>query len=160
MAEVKETPPFAKVEDDAKSLSISDSGDTEGLQRRLNNRQVQLLAIGGSIGTALFVTIGNGLAAGGPASLFIAFTLYSGLLACINNCTAEMTVYQPVAGGFIQFAGKWFDDALGFMVGWNFFLYEALMVPFEITAINLLLQYWRDDIPVAAVCAVCIVLYA
>lgn len=134
--------------------------NSQGLHRRLNNRQVQLLAIGGSIGTALFVTIGNGLAAGGPASLFLAFTLYSCLLACINNCTAEMTVFQPVAGGFIQFAGKWFDDALGFMVGWNFFLYEALMVPFEITAINLLLGYWRDDIPVAAVCAVCIVLYA
>lgn len=134
--------------------------DTQGLHRRLNNRQTQLIAIGASIGTALFVSIGNGLAAGGPASLLITFTLYSLLLACINNCIAEMTVYQPVAGGFIRLAGKWYDDALGFMVGWNFFFYEALMIPFEITAINLVLTYWRDDIPIAAVCAACIVLFA
>jgi amino acid transporter len=45
------------------------------------------------------------------------------------------------------------------MVGWNFFLYEALLIPFEITALNLVLKYWRDDIPVAAVCAAVIVLY-
>lgn len=45
------------------------------------------------------------------------------------------------------------------MVGWNFFLYEALLIPFEITAISLLLNYWRDGIPVAAVCVGCIVLY-
>lgn len=133
---------------------------TEGLHRRLNNRQVQLLAIGGSVGTALFVSIGNGLAAGGPGSLVIAYTIYSLILACINNCIAEMTVLQPVSGGFIRLAGKWVDDALGFMVGWNFFFYEALLIPFEITALNLVLGYWRDDIPVAAVCAACIVLYA
>ncbi|KAE8133613.1 amino acid permease/ SLC12A domain-containing protein [Aspergillus pseudotamarii] len=133
---------------------------TEGLQRRLENRHIQLIAIGGSIGTALFVTIGNGLAAGGPASLLIAYVLYCGVLACINNCLSEMIVLHPVSGGFIRIAGKWVDDALGFMVGWNFFLYEALMIPFEITAINLILSYWRDDIPVAAVCAACIVLFA
>lgn len=46
------------------------------------------------------------------------------------------------------------------MTGWNFFLYEATMIPFEISAINLVLTFWRDDIPVAAVCAACIVLYA
>ncbi|KAK1145252.1 hypothetical protein N8T08_004405 [Aspergillus melleus] len=130
------------------------------LQRRLGNRQVQLLAIGGSIGTALFVSIGNGLAAGGPGSLLVAFSLYCLVLACVNNCISEMSVLHPVSGGFIRLAAKWVDEALGFMVGWTFFFYEALMVPFEITAINLLLSYWRDDIPPAAVCVACIVLYA
>ncbi|RJE19495.1 Amino acid permease [Aspergillus sclerotialis] len=130
-----------------------------GLERRLGNRQIQLIAIGGSIGTALFITIGNGLAAGGPASLLLAYSGYCLILACINNCIAEMNTWHPVSGGFIRLAGKWVDDALGFMVGWNFFIYEALMIPFEITAINLILNYWRDDIPVAAVCAACIVLY-
>lgn len=133
--------------------------NTDNLHRRLCNRHIQLIAIGGTIGTALFVSIGNGLAAGGPGSLFLAFSLYCLVLACINNCTAEMIVLQPVSGGFIRLAGHWCDDALGFMVGWNFFFYEALLVPFEITAINLVLSYWRDDIPVAAVCAAVIVLY-
>jgi amino acid transporter len=47
----------------------------------------------------------------------------------------------------------------GFWAGWNFFLYEAILIPFEISALNLVLKYWSDDIPVAAVVAVCIVLY-
>ena len=57
-------------------------------------------------------------------------------------------------------AGKWVDEAFGFAAGWNFFFYEALLIPFEITALNLVLSFWRDDIPVAAVCAACVVLYA
>ena len=148
------------------------------LSRQLTNRHIQLLAIGGSIGTALFVTIGNGLAAGGPASLFIAYTVYSLVMGCINNCLAEMVILHPVAGGFVRLAGQYADEALGFMVGWNFFFYEALMIrksyesfkgpralltlnpkAFEIAAICLCLEFWRDDIPSAAVCCACIAIY-
>jgi amino acid transporter len=134
--------------------------NADHLQRHLGNRQIQLIAIGGSIGTALFVSINSGLYHGGPGSLFIAYTLYCIMLGMVNNCTAEMTTYMPVSGGFIRLAGKWVDEAFGFMAGWNFFLYEALLIPFEITALNLVLSYWRDDIPAAAVIAACIVLYA
>ena len=134
--------------------------NSDGLQRRLNNRQIQMIAIGGSIGTALFVSIGTGLIAGGPASLLLAYMTYSFLLGCINNCMAEMAVYMPISASFVRFANRWVDPAFGFMAGWNFFLYEAILVPFEITALNLILTYWRDDIPIAAVCAVCIVCYA
>lgn len=73
---------------------------------------------------------------------------------------AEMAVLQPVSGGFIRMAGHWVDDAFGFMAGWNFFIYEALLIPFEITALNLVLTFWSDNIPVAAICAACIVCYA
>ncbi|KAK4541662.1 hypothetical protein LTR36_007806 [Oleoguttula mirabilis] len=134
--------------------------NVDQLQRRLGNRQIQLIAIGGSIGTALFVSIGTGLARGGPGSLFLAYLFYSCMLGLVNNCIAEMTVLMPVSGGFIRMAGKWVDDAFGFMAGWNFFIYEALLIPFEISALNLVLSYWRDDIPVWAVCLACIVLYA
>jgi amino acid transporter len=92
----------------------------DDLQRRLGNRQIQLLAIGGSIGTALFVSIGGGLQKGGPASLFLAYTIYSCMLGLVNNCIAEMTVMMPVSGGFLRLAGEWVDDAFGFMAGWNF----------------------------------------
>lgn len=94
--------------------------NADSLQRHLGNRQIQLIAIGGSIGTALFVSIGTGLYHGGPGSLFIAFTVQCMFLAMVNNCLAEMTTAFPVSGGFIRLAGKWVDDALGFMVGWNF----------------------------------------
>jgi yeast amino acid transporter len=97
---------------------LSDNADD--LQRHLNNRQIQLIAIGGSIGTALFVTIGQGLYHGGPGSLLIAYTVQSIALGCVNNCIAEMSTAFPVSGGFIRLAGKWVDDSLGFMLGWNF----------------------------------------
>ncbi|KAG6126851.1 hypothetical protein E4U22_005778 [Claviceps purpurea] len=143
---------------------FSIEGHSDGLHRKLNNRQIQLVAIGGSIGTALFVSIGTGLAKGGPGSLLLAFTLYPLVLACVNNSVAEMTILMPVSGGFIRLAGHWVDDALGFMAGWNFFLYEALLIPFEITAINLVLSYWNEGItkpgPTAAICAGVIILYA
>lgn len=134
--------------------------NADQLQRHLSNRQIQLIAIGGSIGTALFVSIGGGLMRGGPGSLFLGYTLYACMLAMINNGMAEMTVHMPITGSFIRFAGKWVDEAFGFSAGWNFFLYEAILIPFEISALNLVLQFWRDDIPVAAVCVGCIVLYA
>ena len=139
-------------------VQLSDNNDA--LQRRLGNRQIQLIAIGGSIGTALFVSIGGGLAKGGPGSLFLAYTLYSGLVGLVNNCMAEMGTQHPVSGGFIRMAGKWVDEAFGVLAGGNFFLYEARLSPFEITALNVVLGFWRDDIPAAAVCGACIILYA
>lgn len=73
------------------------------------------------------------------------------MVGLVNNCMAEMAVQHPVSGAFIRMAGHWVDEAFGFMVGWNFFLYEALRVPFEVPALNFVLKFWRDDIPVAAV---------
>ncbi|KAH8897309.1 histidine permease [Thozetella sp. PMI_491] len=134
--------------------------NVDQLKRHLGNRHIQLIAIGGSIGTALFVSISSGLIEGGPGSLLLGYIIYSVLLAMVNNCMAEMAVYMPISGSFIRFAGKWVDPAFGFMAGWNFFLYEAGMIPYEISAINLLLTFWRDDVPVWAVCLVCVILYA
>lgn len=94
--------------------------NVDHLQRRLNNRQIQLIAIGGSIGTALFVSIGNGLYHAGAGSLLLGYLFQSLVLAMVNNCVAEMSTAHPVSGGYIRLAGKWVDDALGFMVGWNF----------------------------------------
>lgn len=133
------------------------SENADNLQRRLNNRQIQLIAIGGSIGTALFVSIGGGLHSGGPGSLFIAYFIYACMLALVNNSIAEMTVLYPVSGGFVRLAGHFVDDAFGFMAGWNFFIYEALLIPFEITALTLVLGFWSDNIPAWAIPIACIV---
>jgi amino acid transporter len=106
------------------------------------------------------VSIGGALAAGGPAGTLLAYGIYSCMLALVNNCTAEMTTMMPVSGGFIRLAGAWVDDAWGFMAGWNFFLYEAILIPFEITALCTVLGYWSDNIPDAAVICVAIFFYA
>ncbi|KAF2156500.1 putative arginine permease [Myriangium duriaei CBS 260.36] len=135
----------------------------DGLHRKLGNRQIQLIAAGGSIGTALFISIGGGLARGGPGSMFITYALYSGILALVNNSIAEMSTYMPAAGGFVRLAGYWVDDALGFVAGWNFFLYEAISIPFEITALTSVLSFWNEDVlnpgPTAGVCAAVVLCY-
>lgn len=139
---------------DMDEVHVADNAD--GLHRRLNNRQIQLIAIGGSIGTALFVSIGAGLAKGGPASLLLAFFLYPCVLALVNNSIAEMITLYPVSGGFIRLAGHFVDDAMGFMTGWNFFLYEALLIPFEISALTLVASYWSPVVstpgPTVGIC--------
>ena len=129
------------------------------LHRELSMRNVFMLGIGGGIGTALFVSIGGALNSAGPASLLLGFIVYGLVLANINNSVAEMTVYMPVSGGFIRLAGYWVDEALGFAGGWNFYIYLGLIVPFEITALSLVLSFWSPDIPTGAICAACIVLY-
>lgn len=92
------------------------NGNSDGLKRALPNRKVQLVAIGGSIGTALFLSIGGVLYRAGPANLFLGFLIYNIFLALANNCMAEMSTYMPVSGGFVRMAGHWVDDAFGFMV--------------------------------------------
>lgn len=147
------------LDNDGDTLQGTVIDNADQLKRHLGNRQIQLIAIGGSIGTALFVSIGGGLVKGGPGSLFLAYVIYSSLLGLVNNSMAEMAVFMPVSGSFIRMAGKWVDDAFGFMAGWNFFLYEATLIPFEISALNLVLTYWSDNIPVGVICAACIVSY-
>lgn len=159
----EEKAPAAAGSNDLDSETIDDgsiAAPRTHLKRHLGNRQVQLIAIGGSIGTALFVSIGRGLEAGGAGSLLLAFIIFSCALGLVNNGMAEMAVYMPSEGGFIRMAGRWVDESFGFMAGWNFFLYEALLIPWEISALNLVLTYWSDNIPIGAVCAACIVSYA
>lgn len=77
----------------------------------------------------------------------------------VNNGMAEMVTQYPVAGGFIRLAGHFVGDSFGFMAGWNYFLYEALAVPFEIGSLAVVVQYWSEDVPVWAMCLTCVVLY-
>jgi amino acid transporter len=54
----------------------------------------------------------------------------------------------------VRFADRFVDPALGFCAGINFFVFEAMLIPFEVVAFNLVLQFWTDKIPVAAVITV------
>ncbi|KAK0619933.1 amino acid permease/ SLC12A domain-containing protein [Immersiella caudata] len=127
--------------------------------RKLKSRHIQLIGIGGTIGTALYVQIGRGLMNGGPASLFMAFTIWCTFILAVTLCMAEMVTYLPISSPFIRFAGRYVDDAMGFAAGWNFFVFEAAMVPFEITACNVIIHYWTDIIPTAAMIVIIMGLY-
>ncbi|KAL6909252.1 amino acid permease/ SLC12A domain-containing protein [Trichoderma evansii] len=143
-------------------VSLSSGGDTrrDTTHRRLKARHIQLIGIGGTIGTVLYVQIGQGLLHGGPGSLFIAFSFWCTIVLAVTLCMAEMVTYLPISSPFIRFAGRYVDEAFGFATGWNFFIFEAALVPFEVTACNFILRFWTDAIPTAAVIAIVIVLYA
>ena len=74
-------------------------------------------------------------------------------------CMAEMVTYLPISSPFIRFAGRYVDEAFGFAAGWNFFVFEAILVPFEITACNVIIHYWSDALPTGATVAIVLVLY-
>ncbi|KAF7294780.1 General amino acid permease [Mycena indigotica] len=140
---------------------VSDtSGPRDQTHRSLKSRHIQLIGIGGTIGTALFVQIGSSLTRGGPGSLFLAFTIWSTFILAVNNCLSEMVTWIPIASPFVRFADRFVDPALGFCAGVNFFIFEAALVPFEVVAFNLVLQFWTDKIPISAVIAFVLLCYA
>ncbi|PYH96908.1 hypothetical protein BO71DRAFT_153804 [Aspergillus ellipticus CBS 707.79] len=136
------------------------SSGSQHLHRRLRGKEVQLFAVGGAIGTSLFVQMGAVLPKGGPAGLLVGFLAYGTIILAVNQCFAEMVCYLPIPSPFVRLAGHWVDEALSFAMGWNFFLTMALGIPYEIVALNVLLTYWTDRVPVAAVVVIVMVLYA
>ncbi|OAL50376.1 hypothetical protein IQ07DRAFT_509375 [Pyrenochaeta sp. DS3sAY3a] len=127
--------------------------------RKLKSRHIQLIGIGGTIGTALYVQIGRGLMNGGPGALFLAFSLWCTVILSVTLSIAEMVTYLPISSPFIRFAGRFVDDAFGVAAGWNFFVFEAALVPFEIVACNVIIGFWSDVVPTGGIIAIVIVLY-
>lgn len=117
------------------------------LVRILKGRHLQMLAIGGSIGTGLFVSSGAALAIGGPGSLLIAYLLMGGMLFCTVQALGEMAVTFPVAGSFSTFATRFIDPAWGFATGWNYAIQCLVIMPVEIIAAAITLEYWSTSIP-------------
>ena len=72
---------------------------------------------------------------------------------------AEMVTYLPISSPFIRFAGRYVDEAFGVAAGYNFFVFEAMLVPFEIVACNVIIHYWSDIVPAGGIIAIVIVLY-
>ncbi|KXJ87270.1 amino acid permease [Microdochium bolleyi] len=140
--------------------SVATSAGSQALHRKLRGKEVQLFAIGGAIGTSLYVQMGSALPKGGPAGLFLGFVIWGSVMWAVNECFAEMVTYLPVPSPFVRFASEWVDQAVGFAMAWNFFLNMAFLVPFEIVAMNIMFTFWTDKIPVEAIVVVMIVLYA
>ncbi|KAF2141828.1 uncharacterized protein K452DRAFT_351312 [Aplosporella prunicola CBS 121167] len=113
------------------------------LARKLKGRHLQMIAIGGSIGTGLFVGSGKALAAGGPASLLIAFGLIGVMLYCTVHALGEMAVLFPVAGSFSAYSTRFIDPAWGFAMGWNYAMQWLVVLPLEIVAASITVNFWN-----------------
>ncbi|KAK5120876.1 hypothetical protein LTR85_005943 [Meristemomyces frigidus] len=166
MAEEKKTPAVDVVLSTPTSelaageaLALGLNPGNNHLQRRLGGKEVQLFAIGGAVGSGIFLGMGQYLPHGGPAGLFLGFGVWSLVAFCINECFAEMACYAPVPVCFVEFAKYWVDDALAFAVSWAFFICQALLVPGEITGFVILMSFWTDKIPTAALVMLLIVAY-
>ncbi|GME91690.1 unnamed protein product [[Candida] boidinii] len=152
---------------DESQESITDVSSDKNLNDRFNHktkrllkpRHVHLMAIGGSIGTGLFITIGTGLTKAGPANLFMAFTIYSFIVLLIALSIGEVICYLPIDSPFISFAGRLVDPAFEVVAGYNFYIMVSLYIPFEITAVNGMIHFWRDDYNPAAAFVPQVVIY-
>ena len=89
-------------------------GTTVQLKRRLQSRHLQMIAIGGTIGTGLFIGSGGALATAGPASTLIAFAFVGTLVLSVMVALGEMATYIPISGAFTAYASRFVDPSLGF----------------------------------------------
>ncbi|KAK6532097.1 hypothetical protein TWF694_003259 [Orbilia ellipsospora] len=114
----------------------------EMLHRKLKGRHMQMIAIGGSIGTGLFVGSGSALQSGGPASLVIDFIIIGIMLFFTVHALGELAVMYPVAGAFYTYSCRFIDPAWGYAMGLNYALNWLVVLPLELTAAGITLQYW------------------
>ncbi|KAK4166864.1 putative amino-acid permease [Cladorrhinum sp. PSN259] len=113
------------------------------LARELKGRHLQMIAIGGSIGTGLFVASGKALSEGGPASLLLAYIFVGVMLYCTVQALGELAVVFPVAGSFSAFSTRFLDPSWGFAMGWNYALQWVVVLPLEIIAGAMTIAYWN-----------------
>ncbi|KAI9739674.1 MAG: glyceraldehyde-3-phosphate dehydrogenase 1 [Cirrosporium novae-zelandiae] len=117
------------------------------LVKTLQARHLEMIAIGGCIGTGLFVSSGSALSSGGPASLLIAFAVIGGLLFVTMHALGELAVLFPVAGAYTAYSSRFIDPAWGFAMGWNYALQWLVTLPLELIALSMTFEYWNAPVP-------------
>jgi len=125
------------------------AADNPMLQQKLKPRHLQMIAVGGSIGTGLFIGSGGALSTGGPGALLIAWGVMGFMLLMTVQAMGEMAIMYPVSGGFYTLAGRFLDNGWAFGMGWLYVLQWAVTLPVELTAAGFTMQYWTKDVPIA-----------
>lgn len=116
------------------------------LRRGLKNRHIQLIALGGAIGTGLFLGVAHTVAMAGP-SVILGYAIAGMIAFFIMRQLGEMVVEEPVAGTFAHFAARYWSPQAGFMAGWNYWVLYVLVGMAELTAVGVYVQYWWPDVP-------------
>lgn len=139
----------AKVGIDSSSFSLSKVKDLDngpGTKRGLKSRHMQLIALGGAIGTGLFVGSGSALATCGPAGLLVGYLVMALFVYLIMNQLSEMVTLLPLAGEGTLYAmsRRYVSRSFSFTTGWNIYYAQAMIPPTEITACAFVIKYWTD----------------
>jgi len=124
--------------------------DNPLLQQKMKPRHLQMIAVGGSIGTGLFVGSGSALSVGGPAGILVAWIIMGLMLVNVTQALGEMAILYPVSGGFYTLASRMLDPSFAFAMGWNYVLQWAVVLPLELTVASSTVAYWTDAVPLGA----------
>ena len=96
------------------------------LKRSLKARHMNMIALGGTIGTGLFVAGGETVSQAGPGGALVAYAFIGIMVYFLMTGLGEMATYMPVSGSFGTYASKFVDPAFGFALGWNYWFNWAI----------------------------------
>lgn len=117
------------------------------LKRSLKPRHLNMIAIGGSIGTGLFVASGSTIATAGPGGALLAYALIGLMVFFLMTSLGELAAYIPDSGSFCTYGSRFIDDGFGFAMGWNYWYNWAVTIAAELVAAQLVMKFWFPDVP-------------
>ena len=129
---------------EAQPEAVSDR--ESGLRRSLSSRQLSMIAIGGAIGTGLFLGSGFAISLAGPAVL-VSYSIGALISLLLMGCLAEMAVVHPMAGSFGAWAELYLGPLAGFLVRYAYWAAVVLAAGTEVTAISLYMRFWYPTVP-------------
>jgi L-asparagine transporter-like permease len=132
----------ARTTDDVSVMSRRE----EGLRKTLSAAKLSMIAIGGAIGTGLFLGSGFAIATAGPAVL-ISFAIGGCIALLLMRSLVEMTLAHPTTGSFGAYAEHYVGPLAGFMVRYAYWVANVLAVGTEVTAVALYMKFWFPAIP-------------
>lgn len=116
------------------------------VQRNLKGRHLAMIALGGTIGTGLFVGSGDALAKAGPVGVWLGYSIMGAVVWTMMIALGEMGAFLPVSGGFTHYATRFIDPAFGFALGYNYWYSYAITIPTELVASAIIISYWNETI--------------
>ncbi len=125
----------------AKTHDAGLTAEDEGYHKGLKPRQIQMIAIGGAIGTGLFLGAGGRLDSAGPG-LFIVYAVCGVFVFLILRALGELVLHRPSSGSFVSYAREFYGEKVAFVAGWMYFLNWAMTSIVDVTAIALYMHYW------------------
>ena len=126
---------------------MSETQNTMQLQRKLSARHLNMIAIGGSIGTGLFLASGATIANAGPGGALLAYVLIGIMIYFLMTSLGELATHNPTSGAFFTYGTKYVEGGFGFALGWNYWYNWAITVAFELVAVQFIMKFWFPDIP-------------
>ncbi|CCF52686.1 hypothetical protein NDA11_005742 [Ustilago hordei] len=126
-------------------LGMDEHSPDGTVQRNLKQRHISMIALGGTIGTGLFVGLGGSLSNAGPVSTLIAYMIMGVVVYSMMVALGEVSTLLAVPGGFTHHATRFLDPSLGFALGWTYWYSYGITIPTEISASAIVIQYWDTD---------------